>query len=1764
MEVAMQPFDVNQRLPSEDVIKAAAEKAGVPFPAFKNLIYIESGGNPDAMSVADDKGRRAWGLGQLRGPAMEEMGLKWEDRLDPQKNADAAAGYFAKMLKHSNGDTALAGLMYFKGPGSDDAKLYQSGQVNNVSAEGKERISRMEGTAQNAQPSIAGNVPEQGTAPTTPQMPTSTSVSGVNKFYSEAAGNSNFNQEHVEAPTQRAYYKEQNGLDVGDSYNLIGSGLGKGIAREFIRGGGYNIVDRLGQGWGASQEFERQLMMMTGAVNRDTYLSPETIAKVEKELPYQNWGLTEGHTDAEVNQMLQTWKESSRMEGIFQKEGQLSKPAEFVGGMIGGIPTPQGLVATVATGSVGKIIGGAGRFVSRALTTAAEDGVVTGELLTSVHPVVAGVKRAISSAVLSGTEGATLGATFGAVNEASREKVGYYHTDEDLKDATISGAMMGALLGAGVGAYKARGAFAEEAVKARRTVTTAEATGEVTPTPEAVKPPSEVVPDVPKPTSTPVSEMSPEELKASASQLMERGDLKTWKSDIANTEKTVSDLKAQLAEVQSQKVKGSGKALAEGRAAKAEQMRQIQTELDYQLKRLEDARNSIKPHVEGGQFFEAARAISKQGQLMKMKSQVEKLIGEHDEMSKEHDFLNSTKGEKPRKGMTRRINNLKSKMDAHKEQIDNLNKEMDNIRGGKETVYTRHSEVSPQNRKNLKDYLGMSDENIDRITEGQAQDYLNRHRQNAEKGGKLLNKVTQSVDAVRQGVVDPSYSDVHEAGRDVHYDGKEVYTTREGEGDVGEFPETIPDVKMGEGTVVSGDSPVNPIARDVYNRQLERTNPVTTGSQKVGLLTQAKEAVFGNIFVNPRDISSVLHDADDLVEQKALAMDYAIPAKGITENGKHSMFRAGKATMEDISHEMDGHYNTMMTAVEKAERDYLKRYKNQGLDRESLQEQMGFEIMQAIEGDDSFYSNLDSALKPAVDAIREFHQKYYDRFNNLRQYNPDLTDAQIKEFKTSYEPKNYITRMVDAKKITRMNDIAMDKFNASHEEILHRQMVEGYDSNANIRKIWRETVSEEAKEAKDIVKKHQERIRRYERNVSDWADKFKKASDELTALRQDTNATAKAIKEAEKKFKSVEEKAKNANDTLTELKERLPEKEQNVQNIIARMDEDVLRKSYVEKAKEKAKQICNLDEKSVDVIEGNILQEELDRVHKLDHEKSTFQPFESNKIVKQRFPMDTAHELLLTDVNGDTYRYSYDRELRNTHLDENLGRYHRIAGSELANRAIRGQSYASEMLHLLHLKSLYSKIKDPSLRARALRSLEAAVNLQQVMRKNPRVVMKSAGQKIGKLMQNVAYYGANWSFGIQNMSETGLTMAHYLKSMAERDFPVIQDLGLGKNVKMSQKMIADLYSDLITGEMHHELAPRVSVISDSNRVAFGDNFVGRMAAKAEYASQNVLHGQWLNRFNEHATNTAYKYGQMVGLNVLTKDAVMGKVKGKYRGEAYLDSYNITPEEYEKTLQLIRDNVTVNNGEVNFTDRRALHTTREGYNIRKIMEMHGREGLQVNMPGQQTFGAAGPMMKMLTLFKDFARRSINKSIYFAQQGRYNQRKSQMLAAATMSYASEAMLFTLRTYLQSMSFPEEQREDFITSHLNLMNYGMLAQRTPFMGWTNAVTLPLGMIGLDPMQMMRQTAGFDTKQHNPFDSRTAFMNKFGQGLSSSMGGLSPVVSGAFALKDLASLPFDWSNYQERNKTLNSLQHNFRYLSMGNPLANIPANYIIDAGKL
>lgn len=110
--------------------------------------------------------------------------------------------------------------------------------------------------------------------------------------------------------------------------------------------------------------------------------------------------------------------------------------------------------------------------------------------------------------------------------------------------------------------------------------------------------PLDTAPAAPEAASSPIEasavQTAPE---AAAGTRLSRGDVKVVKSEIANTQRHIDRLTAMRNEIANTPVKGSGKALAQARAARSEQLRQIDSQLQTTTARNTTAIDAINSHL---------------------------------------------------------------------------------------------------------------------------------------------------------------------------------------------------------------------------------------------------------------------------------------------------------------------------------------------------------------------------------------------------------------------------------------------------------------------------------------------------------------------------------------------------------------------------------------------------------------------------------------------------------------------------------------------------------------------------------------------------------------------------------------------------------------------------------------------------------------------------------------------------------------------------------------------------------------------------------------------------------------------------------------------------------------------------------------------------------------------------------------------------------------------------------------------------------------
>jgi len=101
------------------------------------------------------------------------------------------------------------------------------------------------------------------------------------------------------------------------------------------------------------------------------------------------------------------------------------------------------------------------------------------------------------------------------------------------------------------------------------------------------------------------------ELQSSAGQLLPRGDRKVLQSEIANSERILARLNDQRSAILGEELKGSGNLLSDARADKQQRLRAVDEQIASVTERLQSARDTLEPHMPGGEFYDAKSELSR-------------------------------------------------------------------------------------------------------------------------------------------------------------------------------------------------------------------------------------------------------------------------------------------------------------------------------------------------------------------------------------------------------------------------------------------------------------------------------------------------------------------------------------------------------------------------------------------------------------------------------------------------------------------------------------------------------------------------------------------------------------------------------------------------------------------------------------------------------------------------------------------------------------------------------------------------------------------------------------------------------------------------------------------------------------------------------------------------------------------------------------------------------------------------------------------------
>lgn len=181
-----------------------------------------------------------------------------------------------------------------------------------------------------------------------------------------------------------------------------------------------------------------------------------------------------------------------------------------------------------------------------------------------------------------------------------------------LVDAVLGGAFGGAHHLAARNADAPPSAETEAPVPAAEVQSVPDATAEASPVAEAAPQVAPLGDGPAVPDSQQVTyESRMAELQQSADQLLSRGDRKVWQSEIANGERTVEKLETQDKAIRDAAPTGSAGANRRYYAENRAKLDDIASQLAAARERLQHARDTLAPHQQGGQFYEARADLSR-------------------------------------------------------------------------------------------------------------------------------------------------------------------------------------------------------------------------------------------------------------------------------------------------------------------------------------------------------------------------------------------------------------------------------------------------------------------------------------------------------------------------------------------------------------------------------------------------------------------------------------------------------------------------------------------------------------------------------------------------------------------------------------------------------------------------------------------------------------------------------------------------------------------------------------------------------------------------------------------------------------------------------------------------------------------------------------------------------------------------------------------------------------------------------------------------
>ena len=476
------------------------------------------------------------------------------------------------------------------------------------------------------------------------------------------------------------------------------------------------------------------------------------------------------------------------------------------------------------------------------------------------------------------------------------------------------------------------------------------------------------------------------------------------------------------------------------------------------------------------------------------------------------------------------------------------------------------------------------------------------------------------------------------------------------------------------------------------------------------------------------------------------------------------------------------------------------------------------------------------------------------------------------------------------------------------------------------------------------------------------------------------------------------------------------------------------------------------------------------KVDDLIYDDDALLGIENNRFLEERHLFGNSYEIPVKLDNGEVIMFS-PNDIRNFDVLNVMSRYARRVDGDVAIMGSTGkttQELKQELTDLRQKAEKYNNVKDKE-------AAEALGGFMQVITGRARRDAPSLLETFVKSLGDIALLNKGWYIPLINLLETAGMVGMNNTGGIIRSIPILKQLSNPSRV-MKPEEIQGLHRAVFGEEISNAIRPSRDQIIQGLTERSGKPMMAKFIGSLKYSTQEAT-ARTVGAMITGTTNMTINKAREGILGDLVGEALGAGGNYKWRTPEMMKAANITEEQYEDIMNLIRENVIKeDNGKFKFKDVNAFQKDPRTMSLWRYGDYVAQDIiLQPQRAGQQDFKDYNAYIKAALMFKKFTIRAINgKTLRSWHQATKNGRaiEKAMTIATSIGFASLGYMAT--THLKALGMPESERKKYLEESLDPAVIGLsgVLRSSELAGLTGLPLNLLALAGYNPARNMRTT--------------------------------------------------------------------------------------------